>query len=658
MSETAFTSFIRNYTRNGERVYEDQLYSLGYGNPQPLVVDFYDLYAHNEELALQLIEKPAATLEGFEAEANRNRVRIRHLPVATPIREVDTAQLGRLIMIRGIVVKAGQETSKISKAAYTCTACGETIYVEQKHQFLEAPDKRCSCNSKGRWRINLEQTEYRDSQRLEVQESPDQLPPGHTPRRLPVTLADDLTGTVKPGDRVNVTGWAAVKLASPNSPKLELTRILLALHIEAVNRNQTADELTPEQTGEIQKLAKDPHLFSRITRSIAPSIYGHHAIKQAIALQQFGSDPVVKPDIRKRGDVHLLLVGDPGTSKSQMLFYATQLSHRGVYTSGRGSTAAGLTATAIRDKDAEGFSLEVGALVIADTGLCAIDEIEKMRDEDREAIHPAMEQQVVAINKGGINTTLNARCSVLAAANPKMGRYNPYQSVAENIAVLPVTLLTRFDLIFVIRDQPDEERDAATGDAILDLASSTGDLLTTDELRRYVSYAKRVHPQLTPAAAAHLKAFYLRIRKASTGPAESAAAVMITPRQLEALIRLTKAHARLHLRTEATEADTDAAIALFRASMSQVGVDPETGKVDIDMVELGKPRGMQERLFTVLRLVGELGKETGVAGEDEVKEALQERYGIGEGEAARLIGVLMRDGTIYSPRPRWLKRTN
>jgi len=336
--------------------------------------------------------------------------------------------------------------------------------------------------------------------------------------------------------------------------------------------------------------------------------------------------------------------------------YASKVSHRGIYTVGRGSTAAGLTVSVIRDKEG-GFTLEVGALVIADTGHCSMDEIEKMRSEDRDAIHPAMEQQIIPVAKGGIHTTLNARCTILAAGNPTLGRYNTYQTIAQNISNLPVTLLSRFDLIFIMRDQPDEEKDAATSDVVLDIATDTPSILSLEQLKSYIAVSKTIKPLLTQPVAEHLKQYYVNVRQASVEGGE-ASAVSITVRQLESLVRLTRAHARAHLREMATLEDAEAAINLFTESMHQVGIDPETGQMDIDMVELGKPRSMQAKLGIVLTVVSVIERMEGAASEDQVKKVLLEDHGIGELEAGKLIGVCMRDGTLYCPRPGFLKRAN
>lgn len=594
-------------------------------------------------------------LTHFEIATHKTRIHIKHLPVFTQIRDIDTEKLGRLIMVQGVVVKSGQETSKITEAVFECSGCGELIVVKQRFQFLTTPEASCGCKLRSKsWRLKLDECKYKDNQRIWLQESPEQLPPGQIPVRFEVDLNNELVGSVKPGDRVQITGYVKIKMDTPKSSKLELTRFFVANHIEDMHKYVDLIGLTEKEVEEMKELSQDPFIMHRIVRSIAPSIYGHTHIKKAIALQQFGSDPTQKSDIRKRGDSHILLIGDPGSGKSQLLIYAAQLSSRGVYSSGMGSTAAGLTATVVKDKG-EGYALEVGTLVIADTGLAAIDEIEKMRDEDRVAIHPAMEQQIIPIAKGGINTILNARCSILAAGNPKLGRYNPYVTVAENIGNLPITLLNRFDLIFIMKDTPDERTDEATSETILELMAEAPNLLTQKQLKQYISYSKQFKPKMTKDVARYLSDFYVKLRQQSKG--DNAGAIMITPRQLESIIRLTKAHARAHLRDEVTQEDAEEAIQLFNRTMEDVGIDPATGKYDVDLIESGTPKSMQDRLWTIVEIVHALQKESpdGAVLETTLFDYLKDAWKINELEIKKLIRTAIRDGVIFSPRPSFYK---
>lgn len=345
------------------------------------------------------------------------------------------------------------------------------------------------------------------------------------------------------------------------------------------------------------------------------------------------------------------------TAKSQLLQYVARVAPRGLYTSGRGSTAAGLTAAVVREKTG-GMVLEAGALVLGDRGVCAIDEIDKMKPDDRVAIHEAMEQQTISIAKGGIVATLNARDSIIAAANPALGRYDPYRNIGENIN-LPVTILSRFDLIFVMRDVPESETDTKMSEHILALhrLRSTPEAapLPPDLLRRYISYAKKIEPNLTEEAANELKDFYLKMRSGSGAATESP--IAITPRQLEALVRLCESRARAYLRDRVTVEDARAIIRLMTVSLQDVGIDTSTGKIDIDVIMTGIPRSQADKLREVADFIAEMEKESGIVEESKLYEALQEKKGISEEQAKVLVNRLRQQGIIYSPEDGKIKRT-
>jgi replicative DNA helicase Mcm len=414
--------------------------------------------------------------------------------------------------------------------------------------------------------------------------------------------------------------------------------------------------ISPEEEGKILELAKDPWVHRKILRSIAPSIYGYEHIKEAIMYLLFGGAAKHFPDITIRGDMNVLLVGDPGTAKSQLLQYVAKIAPRGLYTSGRGTTAAGLTAAVLREK-AGGMTLEAGALVLADKGIAAIDEMDKMRPEDRVAIHEAMEQHTVSIAKGGIVATLNARTAILAAANPSLGRYDPYRTVAENIA-LPVTILSRFDLIFVLRDVPEKELDTKMTEHILDLhktgVAPVEPPIATDLFRKYISYAKNVKPVLTKEALERLKDFYLLMRSASEAEGTP---VAITARQLESLVRVAEARARLALRKEVLAEDAETAVAIMKRSLEEVGIDVSSRKFDIDIIMTGKPKSVRDKLSIILGLISSMEKETGMVEKTRLLERLQVEFDIGGSEAERLIGQMLKEGTLFSPRNGYLKKT-
>jgi len=345
------------------------------------------------------------------------------------------------------------------------------------------------------------------------------------------------------------------------------------------------------------------------------------------------------------------------TAKSQMLQYVARIAPRGLYTSGRGTTAAGLTAAVLREKTG-GMVLEAGALVLADKGVAAIDEIDKMRPDDRVAIHEAMEQHTVSVAKGGIVATLNARASVLAAANPALGRYDPYRNITENIN-LPVTILSRFDLLFVMKDIPEADLDSKMSDHILTLhrtrSTPEESPIPPDLFRKYISYSKKIEPSMSEEATAELRNFYLKMRSSSAG-AESP--ITITPRQLEALVRLSEARARTFLRPKVSVEDARAAIRMMTVSLQDVGIDTTTGKVDIDVIMTGKPKSVRDKMAFIIDCVAEMEKETGVVEEKALYETLSKKIDVSEEEARRIVGQLIREGVLYSPKTGTIRRTS
>ncbi len=339
-----------------------------------------------------------------------------------------------------------------------------------------------------------------------------------------------------------------------------------------------------------------------------------------------------------------------------MLQYVARIAPRGLYTSGRGTTAAGLTAAVVREKGGS-MSLEAGALVLADKGIACIDEMDKMKPEDRVAIHEAMEQHTVSVAKGGIVATLNARTAVLAAANPTLGRYEPNRTVAENVP-LPVTILSRFDLIFVLRDVPNKEADGKMSRHILEIhrrgVSPVEAPVDAELLRKYISYAKSIKPELSEEALKALSDFYLAMRSASE---TEGSPVAITARQLESLVRIAEARARVALRKDVTAEDAAAAITIMKRSLEEVGIDLSSYKVDIDLIMTGRPKTLRDRLSIVLSTLMTMEKATGIVEKDALVNELETKAKIPRGEIERMISQLLREGTIYEPREGCLKKT-
>lgn len=659
--------------------YRQRIAQMAVAGKTSLIIDFEDLLVFDQKLAETLLERQGEYLKhannaaydqlriedpeyAEKLEAQTLSVRIVKLLEAAQLRKLGSNHIGKLVMVEGIVVRSTPVRPMVMQAAFKCKRCGEMTPVNQTGQFVKAPFacSNPSCAAKGPFDFIQEESTFIDSQDLRIQERPEDLPPGQLPRTLNAKLiGTEVVDVARPGDHISIVGIVrAFSTAGPGGVgKLRTFMLYLDVNsIEVLDKEPETALPTPEEEEKILELAKDPWIHRKIVASIAPSIYGYEHIKEAIMYLLFGGVGKSLPDITIRGEINALLVGDPGTAKSQLLQYVSRIAPRGLYTSGRGTTAAGLTAAVIRDKGG-GMNLEAGALVLADKGIACIDEMDKMRPEDRVAIHEAMEQHTVSIAKGGIVATLNARTAILAASNPSLGRYESHRTVAENIS-LPVTILSRFDLIFVLRDVPNKESDGKMSAHILELhrkgLSPIEPPISPDLLRKYITYAKGVRPTLTPEAVQRLNDFYLAMRSASESEGSP---VAITARQLESLVRVAEAHARSALRKEVKAEDAEAAIAIMKRSLEEVGIDLSSYKMDIDIIMTGKPKSVRDRLQTILSTLMELERETGIVEKATLLNDLDERYKISRGEAERLIGQLLREGTIYEPREGYLKKT-
>jgi replicative DNA helicase Mcm len=442
----------------------------------------------------------------------------------------------------------------------------------------------------------------------------------------------------------------------------KLTRFDLMIeanYIESVAEDFTELNITEEEIKEIQELSEDPKLYKKIVGSIAPSIYGHDKVKEALVLQIFGGVRKKKDDGSiSRGDIHVLLIGDPGSGKSQLLKRISIVAPKSRFVSGKGASAAGLTATVVKDEFLRGYALEAGALVLTNKGICCIDELDKMTKEDTSAMHEALEQQTISINKANISATLRAETTVLAAANPKFGRFDPYELIPKQIE-LPSTLINRFDLIFPIRDLPNKAKDERTADFILQLhkKSSGGSAeIRTDFLKKYIAYAKQnFNPALTDEALEEIKEYYVKMR--STGDEAGAyKAIPISARQLEALIRLSEASARVRLSNKVLKSDARRAIELVHFCLMQIGVDPETGKIDIDRITTGVSASQRSNISVVKEIIKELegliGKQIPM---DDIILRAKEK-GMDPEKAEDILDVLKKEGVIFTPRSGFISR--
>ena len=667
-----FEDFLKSVEdRKGNPVYREKISQLISSEGKSLVVDFGDLLKYNNDLANRVLLEPDSSLGSFKIAAFESMrsenalyadrvkreltVRLRNLPDLVPLRKVDTSHIDHMIAVSGMVVRTSELRPMMTEGAWVCPS-GHLTYQEQDDLALKKPPKCELCGEVRNFELDRRHSRFIDFQVVRVQELPEELPPGQLPQFFDVNIEGDIVNMARPGDRVVMTGvLRAVPDYSVGQVRTRLFRSQIDCnHVEVKGKEPDQVLLTKEDEDLIKNIAASPDAYDRLVNSIAPVIIGHMAEKEAILLLLAGGSATVLPDGTKlRGDMNVLFVGDPGTGKSEMLKFAAQVAPRGLYASGRGSTAAGLSAAVVREKNV--LMLEAGVVVLADLGIAAVDEFEKMKPEDRTALHEMMEQQTCTIAKGGIYATLNARTAILAACNPGLGRYNPFQNLTENIGTLPLPLLSRFDVIFVFRDQPTPTEDERLASHILAVHAKKSYAVPPpiefSLLKKYLSYAKRVSPDLTKAASDRLRDFYLELRR--TGGAEDS--IPPTPRTLEALIRISTARARVLLRNEVTEEDALAAIALMNRMVEDVLTDAATKKTDFG-IQLGKPVGETKNLRAAMEVLKSLeGTEKKPVERRVFKEELIKAK-FSDEDAEKMIRTMFREGMVYESKPGFIRR--
>lgn len=474
-----FRSFLTEYTdENGASVYGNRIKTLGEINAESLEVSYEHLSSAKAVLAYFVANTPTEILKIFDEVAmdtalihypdyekihSEIHVRITDIPVQYTLRQLRQSHLNCLVRVSGVVTRRSGVFPQLKYVKFDCTKCGITLGPFAQDSHVEVKISYCqNCQSKGPFILNSEKTVYRNYQKINLQESPGTVPAGRLPRHREVILLWDLIDSCKPGEDIEVTGIYRnnydAQLNNKNGFPVFAT-ILEANYVVKSHDQLAGFRMTEEDERKIRALAKDPKIVDKVIASIAPSIYGHTDIKTAVALALFGGvNKEAQGKLNIRGDINVLLLGDPGTAKSQVLKYVEQTAHRAVFATGQGASAVGLTASVRRDPMTSEWTLEGGALVLADKGVCLIDEFDKMNDQDRTSIHEAMEQQTISISKAGIVTTLHARCAVIAAANPIGGRYNSTIPFSQNVE-LTEPILSRFDILCVVRDTVDPTED-------------------------------------------------------------------------------------------------------------------------------------------------------------------------------------------------------
>ncbi|CBF86963.1 MCM DNA helicase complex subunit MCM2 [Aspergillus nidulans FGSC A4] len=629
-----FKAFLTEFTDpTGSSVYGNKIKTLGEVNSASLEVSYTHLSSTKAVLGYFLANEPTEVLKVFDQVAldvtlfhypqyhdihNEIHVRITDLPIVYTLRQLRQSHLNCLVRVSGVVTRRTGVFPQLKYVMFICQKCNMTLGPYQQESSSEVKVTMCqNCQSRGPFTVSSEKTVYRNYQKLTLQESPGSVPAGRLPRQREVILLADLIDSAKPGDEIEITGIYRnsydAQLNNKNGFPVFAT-IIEANHVIKSHDQQAGFQLTEEDEREIRALSRDPDIVEKIIRSIAPSIYGHQDVKTAVALSLFGGvRKETQGKMSIRGDINVLLLGDPGTAKSQILKYVEKTAHRAVFATGQGASAVGLTASVRRDPLTSEWTLEGGALVLADRGTCLIDEFDKMNDQDRTSIHEAMEQQTISISKAGIVTTLQARCAVVAAANPIGGRYNSSAPFSENVQ-LTEPILSRFDILCVVRDLVDPSEDERLASFVIEshhranpskpLRDEHGNLINADGerideegyridddgirlplrpdeiearnaardnddekegeipqelLRKYILYAREhCRPKLYQIDQDKVARLFADMRRESL----ATGAYPITVRHLEAIMRIAEAFCKMRLSEYCSAQDIDRAIAV------------------------------------------------------------------------------------------------
>ncbi|KAF9761895.1 DNA replication licensing factor MCM6 [Nosema granulosis] len=613
--DSEFLSFLESSTK-----IKDCVELAIHRNESTLAIDLQDVNEYSEDLFLEIIKKFSQkheqlnkTVELYSSkhfDHKIHNVSFYNNDGIYKIRDLKSVKLGQLISFSGTATRTTQVRPELISGSFVCKECNSVIdNVEQEFKYTEplvCPNHLCT--NRRNWTLEIEESRFSNWQRIHVQENTDEIPPGALPRSMDVIVRDDLVERVKAGDKVLFTGYLVVvpdvvQLMMPQSKSVpaqegvsDVAKHKRNLNIKDLNyklcfmcvhvnyKIEESIEFTNEELKAIEEIRNTQNLYYKLSQSLFPSIHGHYSIKNAILLLLAGGvSKTTESGVKLRGDINVLLVGDPGTAKSQFLKQTSGILPRSVYTSGKSSSAAGLTACVVRDGESGEISIEAGALMLSDNGVCCIDEFDKMNYKDQVSIHEAMEQQTITIAKAGINATLNARASILAAANPIKGRYDKRKTLRQNIN-LSQPIMSRFDLYFVLIDDVDRENDTNIANHVLHNHQMSVEVaaqesyFTLEQIKLYLKYIKSIKPKLTDESYDLLVKNYSKIRQESLVNSNN---YKMTVRHLESMIRLSEALAKIHCDTEVRKQYVDEAYRLISSSVIELkGEDIEIRPVD------------------------------------------------------------------------------
>lgn len=655
---------IYNFLKEEEK---DNISSIQSGDDDRLKINIKKLKEYSEDLYDNLINSPKEFLynaevllkEDFGKEAS---IRLENPENVKKITELRKSDVGKLISVEAIISKSSSITPILTTGVFKCRNCGTTTEVPQIGEEilypLECPNEDCGRRQNINFLLEKEKSDFIDYQKLHIQELPENVEADNQPESIEVNIWGDMTGVARAGDKVEVTG--IIDIVPDKTNKGSITSSIMDIDIRGVTLNKKNKdiyelEITEEDEKRIKELSNKDNIHQLLKDSLAPSIKGLDHEKTAAVLQMFSGVTKNEDNEKKsriRGDIHVLLVGDPGTGKSQILKRVSKIVSGGRFTSGKGASSAGLTAAAINNGD-NGWRLEAGILPLADQSIAAIDEIDKMSSSDRNSMHEALEQQTISIDKAGMNTTLNSRCGVIAAANPKLGRWISEQTTQEQIDLEPA-LISRFDLIFTVIDEPDTQDDEKIASHIIknnkegELEAKNEeekiqeDSLLSDELiRKYLAYSqKNCFPELTPEAEEEIKDFYVKTRQKGDNNN-----VPITARKLEALIRLAEASARVRLSEKIEKKDIEMMASIIMKSLNDVGIDPETGELDASLISSGITSSDRQRYNKLDKFLKENTDKNNLVKLETINEEVE---GLNSHEIKEELSKLSRNGSVFT----------